>query len=592
MLEYIPWIIAGVILLGAIALLILYLVEKKQHEADLEGNRRAVRRLENEKRGLWSELDEEQKRNEELLELLETVEKTHEGQDGRVGVFVFDRSSGYRLIGNAGRGTIAEAITNYEKNPLRATLKENCGKIISAVGGKSFYISEEINDKFDVYVAVDITDRERTIPELEKKIEGLRSWLADSDVLTSVLNLDALIEHGKNAVTLRESDVLMLRTELDDTPGGRALAGFSEDYLKECSSILLDISPDGIVGRASEDSFVCVLPRDREIKNEEILERINAARATLCPADERREHKNIIEIAHADDPESLRELVVSMTLKVDEDKVDGRYGVHEFDPATAQAMLERRDALDSLIEKERIRFGYRAFATGDEARVFGYELIPHFKNPVYETLEHVVREARIFGKIERLELKLFAEAMRTYKKAISDCKILYNTEIWLHSPKGAVMAAADEQKFNETYYNELKYLIVELDEKDLGSRISAELKHGRIKRWRSRTAIYYTGRDDLAVIDAQKPNEVRAPIELITDIKRKTELRDLLARLKKIGARLTVDGIRKPDEADAAIAAGASIIAGEYVASETDNPGEINDKCVKRIGQINFGKRK
>lgn len=591
-MEQYVWIIIMGALLACIAVLSVLLVRFVRAHREAELSHSTVEAdLTSEKQELQQQLNSERRRKEELLDLLDLIEAAYAKQGDRIGVFAFDRESGECLIGNETDDAVALSITAHDLSLLREKLQGACGGVACGENDTYYFITCELSERFEVYAALDVTASEN-LPLLQQKEDELRRRLADSDVLTGVMNLDALISHASVAIVTQIYNLLLLRTEMAKTSGVQVLTGFREAYQKACADILLDAAPDGLVGRAGEDTFVCLIPSGDTPCGEELLDKIAQAREALCPRDEHPEQAIILEITPCIENMNLRETVEAMSIRATEDQLDGLYGARDFDLNCVPMLLSRRAELEHFLDRESIRFGYRPFATADEARTFGYELVPNFRNPKYSSLEYVLREAIVFGGLERLESKLFNEALRCFKRTVSDCKVFYNTAFWLRSPKGCIMPVADERKFSEEYYDELPYLVVEMDEKDFESRLCAQIKLGRAARWRSRTALCYSGPQDLAAIESLRPSFVRISVSVFSDPSRDSEAKDLLRLLDTVGAHICVDDITTPAGADAAIAVGAKVLGGEYVGAEAEIPSEINDKCVKRIAQKRFGSRR
>ncbi len=585
MIKYIPMIAAAALLIAAVITVILLVREIRRRREEQRQHSETKRQLGDEIAALESKLEVEQRLNARHTSVLELIGQVHKQQEGRTEIFAFDKVRGRQIFGDDGDSDV----TRQREVPLKMILDEalESGELDDNNDGREFAISESENELAKVYLLADITDTKR-VPLLEAERDEAQKKLLQSDVLTEALNPEGFGDYVKRNHT-DGTRIVFLKTSAA-TLGD----AYREKFTKAVAALLRELTDGGVIGRFSDQSFCFV----KEMQNESelralcdnILCRINNLHTELQTVNACEMGKSVIYISPV--TADVAQLLDVLDIKSREAKLNGHYGVHLFDTEETAKLLERRDELEAVINKKQIRFLYRPIATSEDARIYGYELIPTFPASPYETADDALREARLFDKAERLERLIFFEGMRIFDKAVLDGKLLYGTYAWISALDGTFLTEADTAELHEKYYDELKNLIVEIGEELPDKLCTASIKRNRAERLGGAAAVKCgaSAEENLLKLMLIKPELVRVSAALVCDAKNKTVIKELKAKLRRNGGKLLVDNINKAAELEAAIAVGAEYLEGEYIGKTDTDPGEIAEKCMTKIGQLQFGK--
>ncbi len=590
-----PWLTVGVLAVVVAIVIALLVRESRRRRAELarrlaeeEAHRADIERFNAERAALQDELAAERREAEHRSTLYALIDQAHRAQEGRIGLFAFDRDTSRPLLGvTADEGLVAAITRDGERELLNALI--HADPLAEPI--PHLAVSSALDNDNRVFAVADVTDRDR-IPGLLAANRALEEQYARSDRLTDALNLEAFLELApafRKANADRGVELVLVSTALADTA---AHTGSRETYIRACARALMEALPDGLVARYSEHALCCLLPEPVADRLVAVASRLLQLHTILCTVDETQSDGSIL--VHAPfDGEHPAQLLHCLSIRAAQARMEGKQGLLPFDPAESDAILSRETDLRRIIDRQQLRFLYRPIATGADARVFGYELTPYFTNEAYDRADDLLASARLYGLAEPLWRLILTEALRQYGKDIRDGRILSSTHIWLRSPTGVCLGRDAAQALHEAQYDNLKQLILELPEPMPAALASATLKRERLARWDASCAVPCTGQgeEDLLKLALLRPAVIRLPITALQSAKSKAASKELLSRQKKLGARLLVDGITTAAEMETAIAAGATLLAGDYIGIPESDPGELAYRGMKRIAHIQYGKR-
>ncbi len=565
--------------------------QKKKYDAEtlqLNGEAEQLRaELALTRESLEKETDEKNKK----AHLLGVIENLQLAQNGRSGIFVFDCADGECVCEMCGKSLVT-TLTDDGRLELKDVLASAEESKELRVGGRiySVFSSEAVGQR--VYILTDITDSVR-VSELARSEKLWRKKAEYGDTYTNAVSFAAFIELGAFVKGDGVASVMFIQTEA-------ALGGFpSEDahelYMKSAADALTELFENGIVARYSSDSFCCIAPRkdaDAERQSAEAaIALLDGLHTVLRPDRKTSGPCNLIELAEYGEGD-LERLVYAMSIKAIDDRNAGRLGARRFESADVDAIFARRAAAERIITEKQIRFSYRPIALASNARIFGYELVPYFTDELFSAPESVVENAEIFGLGAELEALIFSEGMRIYTKAVSDGKLMNTSQVWIRALGRAAMNAESERLFHERYYDSLKNLITEPNANSLDA-VCVSAKLSCAARWGARSAIRLgaDAKENLIKLLTLKPALVKISAEVICDPKAKAAVKELAFRQRKGEITIHADGIGTAGELEAAIAAGAAYLSGDFIGRAEGDFGEITDKAMNHIGNIQFGKR-
>ncbi len=548
-------------------------------------------RLEGELASLSDALNAEQCERAQVEHVLSLVKEAHCRQNGRTALLVHDRmNTPKETVEVACDPALLDILTEQGKITALQSVKATDDFGTRHLNERAFVISESVSQSAEVYVATEVTDALK-IPVLTETCETLRRMAAQGDTYTAAMSFDAFVAEAATGETATGM-LLLVKTEASALADGTTERE-REAYLKACATLLVKVVSDGLVGRYEADTFACYLPHatpeDIGTTADAILAGLQALHMTHIPGDAAAS-RAVIESTTAAG-EGLADRIFCMSIRAAETLRDGLSGHHAFDVSTVGELLSRKVEIERVIAERMIRFAYRPVAQSADAKLFGYELIPCFTNPVYAETEQVAAEAALFGLSQALEELLCSEGMRAFAKVFTDGRLLYATRVWLRTFSGVYMTQAGERHFHEDHYDVLKFLILELPERADACDI-LRIKQARAARWGAEYAITCTSdvEDSLQRLLMLHPTWVTLSAEVLGSRAARPLLKELTARRRKDGLQIRVTDISNTDELEAAIDIGADYLSGDYIAAAGEL-GEINDRCMDRIAQIRFGKR-
>ncbi len=606
--HYIVWIAIGIFVVACVTvgLLARLISKEKKQRAALENalasaireNEQTVARLNQIISGLEQHLGAEQAENADRRRLLESVAEVIRGSGGNVNIYAFNAQSGECIWQDAGDEGITKLITGYGEIPLLDAMEDiRLGNERIPFDGRIFSAVRHSCESVLVYMIADITDSSR-LPGIEKERNSLAEQLESADILTETMNLPAFVKHQTAEYEAEPSnDRWLLFLQIVPTVISDEIMGdFAEGYTKICAQVLTEEMGVGQVARYSMDSFCASFTAANQIEAEQFVTRVaalvDARRREVWQVDERLLNPGVWQISHYDGSD-LDQYIYCMHIRAMVNAQRGRTALQLLNAGEVPRITGYKTAIDEAIDKKQIRFLYQPIANSKDAKVFGYEMIPYFPTLPFQSNEEMLRRARLFGQTHRLEELLCQESLRLFEKAVVNLKMLSSTRILLPTFRGACMVSGDEENFHETNYDLLPNFIVEMTEELPDMMLIASIKRENIGRWGAWSATRF---DEDMESNGMKmgvcaPNLVRMSVDLIADPAHAQMMKDLIDRVHEDGFFIMADNIKTHTDVEVAVAAGADYLQGEYVSKATEEPGEISDKCMKKISQIRFGKR-
>ncbi len=533
-------------------------------------------------------------------QLLTYLAEGCKGRSGKVSLYVFDYESGERLYKEAGRADVVAAFTDCGEIPLRTALEAaRCELQLPITRAERHFTLEytSVCGK-ELYLVTDITDNYRA-EGLTTERDILSRRLDGCDVFTDAMELGSFVK--KHEAVFKENPpvnlwLLYMRTEPAVLPD-ELMSNFDESYLKLAAELLGERFGVKNVARCTRFGLCAFLYAfDEEMARRiasEVEAQINERRAQLWPVDQRFINRNVFELAYYDGSD-LADFIYAVRIRARVDMQKGNAGINMFSSSDVPRILGYKNAIGRAVEKREIRFTYSPIINTSNGKVFAYEMIPVFPSLSFSSLDELLYRARLFSLTDELEDLLFGQAMMRYDRAIKNLKMLPGTRVLIKSFAGACMMARCEEEFKEKNYDLLPNMIAEFSEELPGAERVAEIKHAKIVSygaWSSVRVDQNSERNGMKVA-IYDPQIVRISVRLLDEKKYEQRIRDAIARLHAQGRLVLMDEITKPQDVNTADEIGADLLQGEYVSRPVDDPGEASDKCLKRIAQIRFGKRR
>ncbi len=534
--------------------------------------------------------------NHTFQSLLAAVSEAYREHEGRLGIYIFE-GDGEEPIYEGDFDSLAEAIVGGRELTLRSALAELTESETRAVGEIKLAISRCELEGNEVYVLADISDSFRA-DDAERAVAELKQKIYEMDKLTTAMNFEAFVELQQAAEIDSTPNIYLGFTQVEPVLISDIIVeGFGEEYPKMCAEILVDIFGEGNVARYSSDSFCFAFTAKNEdearAKLEEAISATEVRRRELWSVDDRLRGRNIWQLS-AYDGSGLEDYIYSMSLRTRVDFQRGHSGLRIFEAEAVARVMGHRARFEETIKKKAVRFKYQPIAVAGTAKIFGYEMIPFFPKLPFETTEDMLHWANLFGLANRLEEMVQFELMRCYCKALDNALILGNMRILISTLPGACMVSKTEDDYYEKYYDLIPAVIAEItDHLPEDSRVT-EIKCRHLTEWGMWGAVrcdedIESNSMKMGVIS---PKLVRISAKVLS---KKESIEDITKFIKFAhlhNALVMIDQITTAAQLEQAISVEADCVQGDFVGRASEEFAEISDKCIKKIGQLKFGKKR
>ncbi len=528
-------------------------------------------------------------------DLLFLLARAHASEGGRVGAFAFDNETGEELLADACDEALRGALSSDEGYSLRERLLRMAeDEKPTLLSGKYYTVSRTLSDDSEIYILTDVTDTCR-IPALVAECEKLTTRDAFTDTTMEYRTFLAKQNESFADGTRTGTWVLLLQTEPVNMPA-TLMGDYKETYVKACADIFLAEFGWDNVARCSEISFCCVFEAATSEEALAVAERVSAAvtekRRSLWPADNRfvNDHAMMVASFAGTDLTSFMEC---LSVKARWHIKHGEFGVREFARTEYPLIVSYKKQVERTLKERKVRFFYRPIAYSNNARVLGYEMLPFFPVLPFRSTEEMLEWGGLLGYANELENLLLTECMQVYAKAVDNAVWLGSARVLLHSLEGSCMVKKVEEDFHEKHYDLLPNIILELSEQLPEERLVGSMKRGNVEKWKAECTIRLTEDmlDNGARVAFFDPHMVRISADVIKSSTVREQLEPLITGIHENGGKVMVDGITLPGEVDIAVALGADYLQGEYVGKTAERPEMLSDRCMQKIGLIQYGKK-
>ncbi|NCA99330.1 MAG: bifunctional diguanylate cyclase/phosphodiesterase [Clostridia bacterium] len=282
------------------------------------------------------------------------------------------------------------------------------------------------------------------------------------------------------------------------------------------------------------------------------------------------------------------------------DKRNGQKGLLSFDRENYLQngyLLKGREALAELIERNLVRYAFQPVIDVTKGKVFGYEMLMRPQSTVIRSPVDVINLARVQGKLQHVEKMTWFSGMQTYADAVSKGLLAYDAKVFINSIGGVVLADQELERFQETFYDLIKNLVIEITETDQDDESTIRIKRQMARLWRAQIAIDDFGsgyNSELSLLFFQ-PDIVKVDRAIVqgvdSDPDRQVILKNLITYARQRQIRVLAEGIETREELQEVIACGVDYVQGYYLGRPDFVPRGLTDRQVLEIGEYRYGRR-
>ncbi len=422
-----------------------------------------------------------------------------------------------------------------------------------------------------------LTDTSMLLENSRREADSLRQELDTCDRMAATVSWSAFVQAGSRRL---EGTLILFRTELAEPALADLPRDSQERYFQACAQVLSCV---GVCTRYSPDSLCCMAPTLQKPQLEQLWQALRDCRSHLHFLGS--QPGLLLAVPYAGE-ELARQLLCMQALSRDSLEVSGLQLLETVD---TQGLLKKRDAFLRLLDKKQLRFYLQPMVSSATAKIIGYELLPEPRDPVLANMEQVLRQARLWNEQGRLAQVIHRAAMETLAAMVENGKLLYNTRVWLKSPMGCEMSWQQERAFQESYLDYLKNVILELPEPGV-SPMSGR-KRQQLRQWGAQCAIRWEG-DEGKLLHLQPEWLKLSGQGLDQDKAAQTRLKEVAREVHGAGRSLVVSDISTLGELETAMALGADLLQGPYLAKPDQEPPQVLERAIEKIGQVRYGKRR
>jgi diguanylate cyclase (GGDEF)-like protein len=500
------------------------------------------------------------------------------------------------------------------RNANSLTPKFVCMRIVShamnnRVEGSVYRLGSDHSERF---VRIRLMREEHgvvgTVMDVTSEIDSRRKLEQerDYDLLTGILNRRAF-EKAMEALFAKGGDTLgvaaMIMLDLDNLKFLNDTYGHDcgDGYIRALASTLqLFGKENALIARRSGDEFYVFLYGGKD--KPQIRERINTGWKGISQfyyrlADGTRYKMRVsagVAWYPADSAE-YTQLIRYADFAMYKVKHNEKGSLVEFsarDYDENSFLISGRNALDRLIDGERVRYMVQPILSARTGETVGYELLMRTDEPELPNPMAVLRLACEEGKLQHIERLTWFKGLEAAKALLESDAVAPDTTFFINSIANQVLSKGDERIILRRYAGMLPHVVVEVTESERNDKHCTEQKIRFIKSHGGRVAIddYGTGYNSELSLVKIGADIVKLDISLVRHVDqnedKQTLIRNLIIFARSRGIAVLAEGVETEAEMSTLIRFGVDYLQGFYLGRPGFMPEATREELRSEIRRL------
>lgn len=428
------------------------------------------------------------------------------------------------------------------------------------------------------------------------------AYMVDHDELTQLYSREAFKRRVYDNITSEPDKMgFMLFSDLDNLKYINDKFGHDvgDAFIKSASKMYSEFMKDeAVVSRISGDEFA-VYGHGYSSKEEmeELIQKrfMNNEKCNfVTPDGVARKIRCSTGIAwYPEDSRDVSELLRLADYAMYEVKHSDKGGISEFDRSSYHKnayLLDNRDSINVLLDKELIRFAYQPIVDLKTGEIFAYEMlmrptIEDFKSPL-EVLT-VARNQSKLGKLEKVIIFKAFESIRQNEDKFKDVKLFIN------SIPSQLLSDADLKVLREKYGDLFEKVVIEVIEIESESPSHMQIKINVARDMGMMLAIddFGSGYSNEMRILSIQPDVIKIDMEMVQGVHKDPDKAALIANLlnfcKSRNSRVIAEGVEDVDDLRMIIKLGVDYVQGYYTGKPNFEVLDIAESMKQEIIRLN-----
>lgn len=440
-------------------------------------------------------------------------------------------------------------------------------------------------------VAQDVTQEANEMERLE--------YERDFDVLTNLLNRRAFEQRARQIMDSGEHPLMAaVMWDLDNLKFINDTYGhdYGDRYIQEAARVFGQLGEgQALVCRRSGDEFVALVysEKDKEGYRRAVEEVRSQLAATAVVTPDQREIKVRASGGLAWYPEDgadYSELMKYMDFAMYDAKHREKGSLREFDRRIYerdQLLLSGTEALNELLEQEKVRYAFQPIVSTEDGSVFAYEALMRPQVKGLQSPADVMRLASSQSKMYQIERLTWRCALRDFSALAGDSQ--GGSRLFVNSVPNTHLTEEDSNWLLEEYKELFPLVVMEMIESEQQDPESLSVKRHYREEHKIQIALddFGTGYSTEGVLLEIKPEYVKIDISIISGIEadhdRQTLLANLVSFCKPRGIKIIAEGVETREEMAYLIRAGVDLLQGYYLGRPEFELREVPEECRREI---------
>lgn len=425
----------------------------------------------------------------------------------------------------------------------------------------------------------------------------------DYDLLTGILNrrafkreISGLFE--SDTVDLRISAMMMLDLDnlkyINDTYGH----DYGDEYIRKSAETLRKYERyNGIVARMSGDEFYVFLGGyDSKDEIREIISEVrnifNLTEIQMADGTKMKLRASIGISWYPEDATDFEELLRYADFAMYTVKHSVKGDISEFDREKYNKdsiLLSGKEELNTLIEKEQVRYALQTIVDARTGEVFAYEALMRPQSETLRTPFDVIRVARQQAKVYQIEKLTWHKSMQAFIEQEKAGNIAPNARLFLNSFSSQILSDDDFNDYAEKYKDYLHRIVMEVLESDELDEGFARRKSEYVKNWGGIIALddFGTGYNGDYALVLLNPDLVKIDMNMVRGVDENENKQELIVNLiayaKRQNIKILAEGVQTVEELRKLQEFGVDYIQGNLIAKPAFEPVPISKEIKEMI---------
>ncbi len=420
--------------------------------------------------------------------------------------------------------------------------------------------------------------------EINEKIKI--EYQRDYDVLTNLYNRFAFSRAmgevaRKSLEEIKCAAVIMLDLDNLKYVNDRYGHDCGDKYIQAIANCLRQLlNYRALVGRRSGDEFYALIygyETREEIRSiiASVWKTINQEYILLPNGEEYKLRASAGIAWYPDDSKDFEQLVQYADFAMYNIKHTVKGNIGEFNLEKYQSnaiLLNGYEALNTLIEQNKVRYALQPIVSTKDGTIFGYEMLMRPMLSEFNSPSEVLRIAAAQAKLHVIEEMTLQGAIATFKEYLDAGSVSGDAKIFVNSIGNQIVSSMLINKLESEYSELLSKIVLELteDERNRGEVLNKKLE--LIKRWGCMLALddYGTGYNRESSMTFLNPDIIKLDISFVRGVDRDSNksrlIQTIMAYAKERNILVIAEGVETRGELEAVVALGVDFLQGYYIA--------------------------